>query len=108
MLREGAAMKTMAIRLEDDVHAQLVVLAQLDESSVADQIREAIERHIAEKRATPDFAGRAQAVLAEIEREANARRNAIQSLFGDQTETAEEPTPSKARPGRKTAGPGSE
>lgn len=101
-------MKTMAIRLEDDLHAQLVVLAQLEDGSVADQIREAIERHIAEKRAAPGFAERAQAVLAEIEREANARRNAIQALFGHQAETVEESTPSKARPGRKTTGPGQE
>ncbi len=31
-------MKTMAIRLEDELHAQLVILAQLDEVSLADLI----------------------------------------------------------------------
>jgi predicted DNA-binding protein len=88
-------MKTMAIRLQDDVHAQLSVVAQLDGTTVADEIRQAIEGHLARKRAEGGLADRASQALADIERDATARRDAIQALFG---EPAEEPstTPTKA------------
>jgi len=44
--------KTLAIRLEDDVHAQLQVIAKLQESSIADEIRQAIEAHLEASAAT--------------------------------------------------------
>ena len=39
-------MKTLAIRLEEDLHAQLSVLAQLRESTITDEIRLALENHL--------------------------------------------------------------
>ncbi|MDP9340534.1 MAG: DNA-binding protein [Actinomycetota bacterium] len=97
-------MKTMAIRLEDDLHAQLALLAQLDGLPVADEVRQAIESHIARKRSEEDFEQRATEFLAQIERESVARRDAIQSLFGDKGEA---PTPTE-RPSRRRNGPGKE
>jgi predicted DNA-binding protein len=73
--------KTLAIRLEPDMHAQLSVVAQLRNSTITDEIRQAIEAHIALAVADPDFASQATGVLDEIEREAKARRAAITSLF---------------------------
>ena len=35
-------MKTLAIRLDDDVHAQLSVVAQLRDSNITEVIRDAI------------------------------------------------------------------
>ena len=85
-------MKTLAIRLEDEVHAQLSVLAQLEEHTVTDAIRQAIESYIEAKKAQPQVGARAEAVLAEIERDAAARRGAIAALFGsDGTSVAPEP-----------------
>ena len=84
-------MKTLAIRLEDEVHAQLSVLAQLEEHTVTDAIRQAIESYIEAKKAQPQVGARAEAVLAEIERDAAARRGAIAALFGNG-----EPHPSAA------------
>ena len=89
-------MKTMAIRLEDDTSAQLTVLAQLEGTSVADLIRQAIERLIEDKRSHADLAGRAQAVLADIDREALARKAAIETLFGSPEPDAS-PAPSPSR-----------
>lgn len=91
-------MKTMAIRLQDDVHAQLSVVAQLDETTVADEIRQAIEGHLARKRAEGGLADRASQALADIERDATARRDAIQALFGD---TTEEPSNALAAPAKE-------
>lgn len=90
----------MAIRLEDDTSAQLTVLAQLEGTSVADLIRQAIEQLIAEKRSQSDLAGRAQSVLADIDREASARKAAIETLFGS-ADTPPEGAPAPS--GRRTA-----
>jgi predicted DNA-binding protein len=75
-------MKTMAIRLDDELHAQLSVLAQLKESTITDEIRSAIEAHLHSCKASPELGGRAKAVLEEIERDSQARQAAIATLFG--------------------------
>ena len=74
-------MKTLAIRLEDDMHAQLSMIAQLEELTVTDAIRQAIESWIEAKRSNPELSAKAEAVLADIERDAASRRDAIASLF---------------------------
>jgi hypothetical protein len=74
-------MKTMAIRLDDELHAQLAVIAQLEGLSINDVIRVAVEHHIAQRKDA--LSDRAETALAEIEREAAARRHAITTLFGD-------------------------
>jgi predicted DNA-binding protein len=82
------SVKTLAIRLEPDLHAQLSLIAQLRRSTITDEIRAAIEAHISAVKASPDLAGQADSVLADIERQAAARRDAIATLFGsDNTET---------------------
>ncbi len=80
-------MKTLAIRLDDDLHAQLSVLAQLNGSSITDEIRSAIETHLEATRANPELTRRAQAVLDDIEREAQGRKAAIATLFGTTEQT---------------------
>lgn len=75
-------MKTLAIRLEEDRHAQLSVLAQLAGRTITDEIREAIENHIEARKADPELTMRAQGVLEEIERKAQERQAAIATLFG--------------------------
>lgn len=80
-------MKTLAIRLEDDQHAQLSVLAQLRESTITEEIRSAIEAHLERSQHDPDLTNRAQAVLDTIERDAKARQAAITTLFGNTEQT---------------------
>ena len=88
-----ASVKTLAIRLEPDLHAQLSLIAQLRDSTITDEIRQAIAAHIEACKANPDLAGKASGVLDVIEREAATRRDAIASLFG----TAEPNTESGGR-----------
>jgi predicted DNA-binding protein len=76
---------TLAIRLEPDLHAQLSLIAQLRGNTITDEIRAAIEAHIASAKATPELAAQADGVLATIERDAQARREAIATLFGSAT-----------------------
>jgi len=73
--------KTLAIRLEDELHAQLSVVAQLSDSTISDEIRQAIEEHIERKMASDEFTSKAQAVLDDIERQATAKREAITAMF---------------------------
>ena len=91
-------MKTLAIRLEDDLHAQLTVLAQLEELTVTDAIRQAIEQFIEGKRHNPELSARAGAVLDDIERDAKTRREAIAALFkqGESPEQTESTEPAAA------------
>ena len=87
-------MKTLAIRLEEDLHAQLSVLAQLRDSTITDEIRAAIEGHLEASKHDPALNNRAQAVLDTIEREAEGRRAAIATLFSttpEQTSDAGKP-----------------
>ena len=88
--RNGAGVKTLAIRLELDRHAQLTMIAQLRGNTITEELQLAVEAHIATIKSTPEFANQAEAVLAEIEREAVARRTAISALFGSQPNDAAE------------------
>lgn len=87
-------MKTMAIRAEDELHAQFVILAQLDGIPLSEELHLALEAHVTRRRSEPGFAEKARAVLEEIDQEAAARRGAIQALFAEGTEAeAAEETP---------------
>jgi ferric-dicitrate binding protein FerR (iron transport regulator) len=82
--------KTLAIRLEEEQHAQLGMIAQLEELTVTDAIRQAIEQWIEVRRTNPELQARAEAVLADIDRDAATRRDAIATLIGT-------PAPTKRR-----------
>lgn len=97
-------MKTLAIRLDDELHAQLSVLAQLSGTSLTDEIRQAIESHLEAKRANPELSARAKQVAEEIEHEAQARQAAITTLFGGSGQPKEAKASSKRpRSGEETA-----
>src|ERR1700728_2795996 len=89
----GQIMKTLAIRLEDDTHAQLTVLAQLEELTVTDAIRQAIASFIAAKRSNPELTARAEAVLADIERDAACRSEAHVAPFDPEQVSSQASSP---------------
>ncbi|QGH68679.1 DNA-binding protein [Pseudactinotalea sp. HY158] len=74
-------MKTLAIRLEDEQHARLTILAKLAGISVTNAIRQAIENTITELANDPEIAGRANDLQAAITREADEQRAAITALL---------------------------
>lgn len=78
----NGGVKTLAIRLEGELHARLTLVAQLDGLSITDAIRRAIETYIDSKQAEGDFATRAAAMLDEIDREAAARCQQLEALLG--------------------------
>lgn len=86
--------KTLAVRLEHDIHTQLTLIAQLRASTITEEIRKALAAHIALVKENTNLVSQAESAMAEIERDAAARREAIASLFGH------EETPAKPRTAR--------
>ena len=83
----GGQLRTLAVRITDDLRAQLDVLAQLTGRSTTEEIRLAIEHWIAKSKSDPSVLKKAEAVKAEIEREAQTRRNAIAAIFSGDGKT---------------------
>lgn len=73
--------KTLAVRISEDLRAQLDIIAQLNDRSVTEEIRLSIEAWIERSKSDPAVLQRAESVRAEIEREAQTKRNAISSIF---------------------------
>lgn len=78
---EVGVMKTLAIRLEDEQHARLSILAKLSDQSVTDVIRQAIDERLTHLAADPEVSAKAEALTAQIEKDAAEQRAAIADLF---------------------------
>ena len=98
--------KTLAIRVEETLHAQLRIIAQLRETTITDEIRQAIETRIASVQDDPEIIARAQQARDELEREAATRSAAIAGFLGKPTVAAVIDKPSeitaKSQTTRKT------
>ena len=90
-------MRTIAIRVEDELHELLTLLARLAERPLAAEIREAIDEHVARKGNTDALAAQAQQALDQIDAEATNRRKAIESLLNKGSGTASPGPAPKAR-----------
>ena len=77
----GGTVRALAVRLSDDLRAQLDVIAALNERTVTEEIRVALEAWIERSKSDPSLLSRADSVRAEIEREAQTKRNAIAAIF---------------------------
>src|SRR6266568_531250 len=80
--QEEQRTKTLGIRLDEGLHAQLSFIAQLTGSTITDEIRRSIEARVQTAQSDPELIARAEEVRAQIEREARARQQAIAGLFG--------------------------
>lgn len=96
-MTDPSKVKTLGIRLPDELHTQFALVAQLDGLSLTDAIRKAVELYVQTKRSEADFAERAAAALEEIEREAASRRSVIQALFGQDSPVVETAKPTSRR-----------
>ena len=75
--------RTLAVRIGDDLRAQLDVIAQLNDRSVTEEIRFAIEKWIESSKSDPKVLAKADVIRAEIERDAETKQNAISAIFGE-------------------------
>ena len=75
-------LRTLAVRITDGLRAQLGVIAQLNDRTVTEEIRLALESRIEAFKSDPKVLARAETVRAEIEREAKTKQSAIEAIFG--------------------------
>lgn len=90
-------MKTLAVKLEDDVHARLTVMAKLAGTSLSDLLKQAAEKFSAEAGDSPEFKAKAEQMLRTADREARERREAIEALLKP---LADKPKAAKRSPKR--------
>lgn len=74
-------LRPLAVRLSDDLRAQLDIIAQLRDRSVTEEIRVAMESWVIQARSDPKLQAVADEARRQIEAEAQRRRNAIGSIF---------------------------
>ena len=76
-------LRTLAVRITEDLRAQLDIIAQLTSRSTTEGIRLALEYWIEKtSKSDPAIQKKAEMIRAEIERDAQTRRNAIAAIFG--------------------------
>lgn len=74
--------RPLSVRITDGLRAQLEVIAQLNDRSVTEEIRLALEAWVQTSKSDPKVLQRAETVRAEIEREAKTKQSAIEAIFG--------------------------
>jgi hypothetical protein len=94
--------RVLSVRMDDDTGAQLEVLAQLNNRSVTEETRFALKSWVERSKTDPAIKERAEAVRAEIEREAEVKRNAIAAIFGGESTVPAPASSSKASSARST------
>ncbi|VXB67037.1 hypothetical protein [Frigoribacterium sp. 9N] len=73
--------RPLSVRITDGLRAQLEVIAQLNDRSVTEEIRLALEAWVETSKSDPMVLQRAETVRAEIEREAKTKQSAIEAIF---------------------------
>lgn len=96
--------KTLGVKIPDELHSQFSLIAQLNELSLNDAVLRAVQEYVDRNKSEADFAEQAAAVVAEIEREAAARRGAIQALFGTSPEASAPAQASEVKSTRRKGG----
>ncbi len=89
--------RPLSVRITDGLRAQLEVIAQLNDRSVTEEIRLALEAWVETSKSDPKVLQRAETVRAEIEREAKTKQSAIEAIFGG-TAVAEAKAPARGKP----------
>ncbi|MBB1152472.1 hypothetical protein [Amycolatopsis dendrobii] len=97
-------LKTLAVRITEDLRAQLDIVAQLTGRSATEEIRLALEHWIAKTKADPAILKKAEQVRAEIERKAQTEQAAIAAIFGK----SDKPAASSSQAGPRRGKPAGE
>src|SRR5690242_18060074 len=74
-VKKGVLVKTVAIKVEDDVHARLLMIAELEGVTLTEVIRQAVEAHVGQLRGGDGLAAKAQSMLDAIDRESQSRKD---------------------------------
>jgi HicB family len=64
---KNSDVRTLAVRVSPDYHAQLSMVAQIDEISLTDLIMAALDSYMTSRREAPDFQAKAAKALEDAE-----------------------------------------
>ena len=106
----SSQLKTLAVRITEDLRAQLDIVAQLTGRSATEEIRLALEHWIAKTKADPAILKKAEQVRAEIERKAQTEQAAIAAIFGgsDEQKPGDKPASGSSQAGTRRGKPAGE
>lgn len=75
-------LRTLAVRITEDLRAQLDVVSQITGRSTTAEIIVALEFWVQKIKSDPEIQQKAAAIRAKIERDAQTQRDAIAAIFG--------------------------
>jgi hypothetical protein len=90
------SVKTLAVRIDSQLHGQLTLLCRLRDITVTEAIRTAIRKEVAIMADDPAVAAKARELQAEITREADEQRAALAALLGTDSPSAGKTAPRKS------------
>jgi hypothetical protein len=95
--------RTLAVRVTPDYHAQLSMVAQVDEISLTDLMMAALDQYMAQRRESADFKAKVQKALEDAEAQMARTRAILLGALPEADTTAEAATgaPSTGRGRRK-------
>jgi len=102
---KGSDVRTLAVRVSPDYHAQLSMVAQVDEMSLTDLMMAALDSYMASRRESEDFKAKVQQALTDAEAQmARTRAMLLGTLPEASTGEAEANTPGRSRRKDETSG----
>jgi hypothetical protein len=81
-------MVTIAIRLEENLHARAVLVAKLTDRTLTDLIRDAVHFEIQRATAVTEVYSRAKQYSADLRSSAEAEERLLTEMFFDENETS--------------------
>ena len=98
---KGSDVRTLAVRVSPDFHAQLSMVAKVDEMSLVDLMLQALENHVAARREAPDFQAKVQQALEEAEAQMQRTRTMLLGTLPEGAAPSEPGSPATGRGRRK-------
>jgi hypothetical protein len=97
---KGSDLRTLAVRVHPDYHAQLTMVAQVDGISLTDLMMKALDSYVVSRRDAPDFKAKVQAALEEAEAQMGRTKAMLLGTLPE-TEPAGEAEPPATGRGRR-------
>ena len=86
---KGTDVRTLAVRVSPDYHAQLSMVAQVDGVSLTDLMMAALDSYMAQRRESEDFKAKAQQALEEAEAQMARTRAMLLGTLPEAAPTSE-------------------
>lgn len=104
---KGSDVRTLAVRVSPDYHAQLSMVAQVDEMSLTDLMMAALDQYMATRRESADFKAKVQKALEDAEAQmARTRAMLLGTLPEGATGDTSADTPATGRGRRRNEASG--